>query len=79
MFPDPYRAPPTLTGNQSVLVFIWNSTAQSATLIREFHPGPMEWQFGVVAGGYEAHKHASPLHAARCEVHEHIDEIQAHG
>ena len=55
-------------GNTSVLVLAWSTETQSATLIREYHPGPSEWQYGVVAGGVEISKHTSPLDAARCEV-----------
>ena len=57
-------------GDYSVLVLAWDSASKTATLIREYHPGPNEWQYGVVAGGYEKSKHGSPLDAARSELEE---------
>jgi hypothetical protein len=56
-------------GDESVFVVAWDSASCTATLIREYHPGPNEWQFGVVAGGYEG-KHATPLDAAQSELEE---------
>lgn len=35
----------------SVLVFIWNTTDQTTTLIEEFAPGHLELIIGPVAGG----------------------------
>jgi len=55
---------------ESVLVVCWDSATRTATLIREYHPGPLVWQYGVIAGGYEPHKHDSPMTAARFELEE---------
>lgn len=57
-------------GDYSVLVFIWDTSTKTATLIREYHPGPHEWKWGVVAGAYEPNKHSSAMDAAKCEVEE---------
>ena len=56
-------------GDESVLVLAWDTRTRTATLIREYHPGPNEWQYGVVAGGFEG-KHDSPLDAGRSELEE---------
>jgi len=54
----------------SVVVFAWNSTSSTATLIREFHPGAEKFMYGTVAGMYEFHKHKSALEAAVFELEE---------
>ncbi|KAJ1397894.1 hypothetical protein B484DRAFT_424984 [Ochromonadaceae sp. CCMP2298] len=60
-----------LTQNHlSVVVFAWNSTSSTATLIREYHPGAEQFMYGTVAGMYEFHKHTSPLEAAEYELEE---------
>lgn len=57
-------------GRESVLVVAWDTKSRTATLIREFHPGPLEFQYGAVAGGVEPTKHKSPLEAAQFELEE---------
>ena len=54
----------------SVVVFIWDSTTSTTTLIREYHPGPERYMYGTVAGMYENKKHDSPLEAAMFELEE---------
>mmetsp|Transcript_32274 Transcript_32274/g.47205 ORF Transcript_32274/g.47205 Transcript_32274/m.47205 type:complete len:281 (+) Transcript_32274:20-862(+) len=54
----------------SIVVFAWDTRAQTATLVREFQPGPMRLLHGVAAGMYEPNKHGSPLEAARMELEE---------
>lgn len=54
----------------SVMVFIWNSTSQTTTLIEEYAPGPLDVICGPVAGGCEDHKHKDHFEAARHELEE---------
>lgn len=54
----------------SVVVFTWNTTSSTTTLIREYHPGPERFMYGTVAGMYESSKHSSPLHASQLELEE---------
>lgn len=54
----------------SVVVFVWNSTSSTTTLIREYHPGPEQFLYGTVAGMYESSKHSSPLEASQHELEE---------
>lgn len=54
----------------SVVVFVWNSTSSTTTLIREYHPGAEQFLYGTVAGMYESSKHSSPLEASQHELEE---------
>jgi hypothetical protein len=59
----------------SVIIFIWNSTSSTCTLIKEYHPGIEKIIYGTVAGMYEGKKHSSILEAAKHELEE---EAQLH-
>lgn len=54
----------------SVVIFTWNTTSSTTTLIREYHPGTEQFLYGTVAGMYESSKHTSPLHASQLELEE---------
>lgn len=54
----------------SVVVFVWNSTSSTTTLIREYHPGAEQFLYGTVAGMYESTKHSSALEASQHELEE---------
>lgn len=54
------------------MVFVWNSTDRSTTLIEEYAPGPLDVICGPVAGGCEDHKHNDPFEAARHELEEEV-------
>jgi len=54
----------------SVVVFVWNTTSSTTTLIREYHPGAETFMYGAVAGMYEGSKHESPLQASQLELEE---------
>ena len=54
----------------SVVVFTWNTTSATTTLIREFHPGSESFMYGTVAGMYESSKHKTPLEASMLELEE---------
>lgn len=62
----------------AVIVFAWNSTSKTATIVREYMPGPHRVMSGLAAGIAEDGKHAAaggageadPLVAARCELEE---------
>lgn len=56
--------------HESVVVFSWNSTSKTTTLVREYHPGPELTLFGTVAGMYEKAKHHSALECAEHELEE---------
>lgn len=59
-----------ITNQPAVSVFVWDSKSATATLIQEFHPGVEKLMFGVVAGGFEDHKHSSLLKCAVLELEE---------
>ncbi len=59
-----------LTNQPAVAVFVWDVPSATATLIQEFHPGVERLMFGVVAGGFEGHKHSSLLKCAVFELEE---------
>ena len=44
----------------AVVVFAWNSTSKTATIIREYMPGPHRVLSGLAAGIVEDGKHSSP-------------------
>lgn len=54
----------------SVVVFVWDTTSATGTLIREYHPGPERFLYGTVAGMCEDGKHNSALEAAKFELEE---------
>jgi hypothetical protein len=56
--------------HESVVVFIWNSSKKTTTLVREYHPGPEQNLYGTVAGMFEPWKHSSPLECAQHELEE---------
>jgi len=45
----------------AVIVFAWNSTSKTATIIREYMPGPHRVLSGLAAGIVEDGKHANEL------------------
>jgi len=45
------------TTDQAVLVFVWNTSRHTATLVREYMPATHSLMHGVAAGMVEAHKH----------------------
>lgn len=57
------------------MVFIWNSTDRTTTLIEEYAPGPLDVICGPVAGGCEDHKHRDPSEAARHELEEEVNTL----
>ena len=56
--------------HESVVVFNWDSKKRTATLVREYHPGPEQTIYGTVAGMYEKWKHSSALECAQHELEE---------
>lgn len=57
--------------SSAVVIFAWNSTSKTATLVREYHPGPNCYLFGAAAGIVEDDKHNSdPILAAQHELEE---------
>ena len=64
------------TSGGAVIVFAWNSTSKTATIIREYMPGPHRVLSGLAAGLVEDGKHEvqlgedKSLVAARCELEE---------
>lgn len=54
----------------SVVVFVWDSSSATGTLVREYHPGPDRFLYGTVAGMCEAGKHNHAMEAARFELEE---------
>ena len=59
-----------LTNLPAVSIFAWDSRTATATLIQEYHPGVERLMYGVIAGGYEQHKHDSLLTCAAYELEE---------
>jgi len=59
-----------LTNPPAISILAWDSQTATATLIQEFHPGVERLMYGVVAGGFEAHKHDSVLKCAAYELEE---------
>ncbi len=58
-------------GTGASLVFAWNSKTKTATLIKEYNPGPHKILHGVAAGLVEADKHDSSfLTGAQHELEE---------
>ena len=47
----------TTTTDQAVLVFVWNTSRHTATLLREYMPATHTLMHGLAAGMVEAHKH----------------------
>jgi len=62
--------------NGAVIVFAWNSTSKTATIVREYMPGCHRVLGGLAAGLVEDEKHTSEgnegknLVAAQCELEE---------
>ncbi|KAL9187426.1 hypothetical protein ACHAXT_001529 [Thalassiosira profunda] len=64
----------------AVIIFAWNSTSKTATIVREYMPGPHRLLSGLAAGIVEDDKHSGEkgagngesksLVAARCELEE---------
>lgn len=44
-------------GSSAVVVFAWDTSTKTATLVREYHPGPHCFLFGAAAGIVEHDKH----------------------
>ena len=59
-----------LTNPPAISIMAWDRKTATATLIQEFHPGVERLMYGVVAGGFEAHKHDSVLKCAAYELEE---------
>jgi len=47
------------TGPGAVIIFAWNSTNKTATIVREYMPGPHRLMSGLAAGIVEDDKHSS--------------------
>lgn len=60
----------THSSSGAVIIFAWNSTSKSATIIREYMPGPHRVLGGLAAGIVEDDKHMSEEDAARFELEE---------
>jgi ADP-ribose pyrophosphatase YjhB (NUDIX family) len=57
--------------DHAVLIFVWNRTTKTTTLIREYMPSVHRKMYGLAAGMVEADKHDNtPLTAARHELAE---------
>ena len=55
----------------AVMIFAWDSTRKTATLVREYHPGPDQYLVGMAAGIVEEDKHnGNSLTAAQHELEE---------
>jgi chorismate-pyruvate lyase len=57
-------------GDDAVLVLAWDPASETATLVREYHPGTHEVRVGVVGGLLEHRRHADAADAARAELAE---------
>mmetsp|Transcript_2731 Transcript_2731/g.4673 ORF Transcript_2731/g.4673 Transcript_2731/m.4673 type:complete len:228 (-) Transcript_2731:1081-1764(-) len=57
-------------GSGAVIIFAWNSTDKTATIIREYNPGPHEMLWGLAAGMIEDKHGDDPKVAAECELEE---------
>ena len=49
----------TNSGPGAVIIFAWNSTNKTATIVREYMPGPHRLMSGLAAGIVEDDKHSS--------------------
>lgn len=56
--------------DEAVLIFVWNTTSQTATLIREYMPSLHQHQVGLAAGMVDHDKHSDTLCAAQHELEE---------
>ncbi len=56
--------------SRAVIVFAWNSTSKTATMIREYMPACHRILNGLAAGIVEGDKHVDDLVAARFELEE---------
>lgn len=57
--------------SSAVLIFAWDSSTKTATLVREYHPGPHAYLYGVAAGIVEEDKHnGDAVLAAQHELEE---------
>eukprot|EP00545_Synedropsis_sp_CCMP1620_P005903 CAMPEP_0119015666 /NCGR_PEP_ID=MMETSP1176-20130426/11388_1 /TAXON_ID=265551 /ORGANISM="Synedropsis recta cf, Strain CCMP1620" /LENGTH=246 /DNA_ID=CAMNT_0006968977 /DNA_START=17 /DNA_END=757 /DNA_ORIENTATION=+ len=56
----------------AAIIFAWNSQTKTATLCREYNPGPNKILCGLAAGLIEGDKHSDPKMAAECELEEEI-------
>jgi 8-oxo-dGTP pyrophosphatase MutT (NUDIX family) len=55
----------------AVVIFAWDSLQKTATLVREYHPGPNKFLFGAAAGIVEDDKHNGNVElAAQHELEE---------
>ena len=54
----------------AAIIFAWNTTSKTATIIQEYMPGPHRVLSGLAAGVVEEDKHADALVAARHELEE---------
>jgi hypothetical protein len=55
----------------AVVIFAWDSFQKTATLVREYHPGPNKFLFGAAAGIVEDDKHSGNVElAAQHELEE---------
>lgn len=59
-------------GTAAAIVFAWNSSTKTATLCREYHPGPHQVLCGPAAGLVEDKHGADPKIAAEHELEEEI-------
>ncbi len=63
-----------LSANKSggVTMFVWCTKSKTATLVKEYHPGPHKVQLGTVNGCFESDKHVSALQCATFELEEEV-------
>lgn len=59
-------------GVGAAIIFVWDSHTKTATLVREYNPGPHEMLYGLAAGLIEPDKHndGDPRVAAEYELNE---------
>jgi 8-oxo-dGTP pyrophosphatase MutT (NUDIX family) len=59
-------------GSGAAIVFAWDSSTKTATLCREYHPGPNQILCGLAAGIIEDKHDADPRTAAEHELEEEV-------
>ena len=55
-----------------VTMFVWNTKTRSATLVKEYSPGPHKVLLGTVNGCFETDKHESAEQCAEFELEEEV-------
>jgi len=62
--------------DQAVLIFVWNSTSQTTTMVREYMPAPHAMTMGLAAGVVEADKHDHHQSNTHDDNHHHSHDHQ---